>query len=217
MSDHRTPDEQRTDAALLLALWARCAQHPREDAGDKLRQMKLAFLAAHGLEKEGVRALNLSYYRWTWGPMSNEVYLAWEMLERAGLLENEEHFAFSRAGESLARDFYEDVLRDERNAVVHGVFGRVAGDWLEKPGTGQLLDAVYAMELTPIGSDQPRAVREIRKGEELLAPVAPNAARSVLYVDRGWLETLALTLVPGAAAPIHAAVADFRAGRVHVA
>ena len=87
MSDHRTPDEQRTDAALRAALWARFAQHPREDAGDKLRQMKLAFLAAHGLEKEGVRALNLSYYRWTWGPMSNEVYLAWEMLERAGLLE----------------------------------------------------------------------------------------------------------------------------------
>jgi hypothetical protein len=217
MSTARTPDERRTDAALLLALWARCSQRPREDAGDKLRQMKLAFLAANGLATDGIRGLNLSFYRWTWGPMSNEVYDAWEALERVGLLESEEHFVFSRAGESLARDFYDDVLRDERNAPIRAVVDRIAGEWIEKPSTGPLLDAVYAMELTPIASDQRLPVREIRKGEELLVPVDPEVARSTLYVDRGWLETLALVLIPGAAVPIHAAVADFRAGRVHVA
>ena len=65
MPTTRTPDDRRTDAALLLGFWARCAQRPREDAGDKLRQMKLAFLATHGLNNESVRALNLAFYRWT--------------------------------------------------------------------------------------------------------------------------------------------------------
>ena len=146
--------------------------------------------------------------------MSNEVYDVWETLERVGLLENEEHFVFPREGESLAHAFYEDVLRDERNAIVRAVVDRVASEWLERPATGPLLDAVYAMELTPIGREQRLTVRDIPKGEELLVPVEPEAARSTLYVDRGWLETLALTLVLGVSAPIHAAVADFRAGRV---
>jgi len=217
MAIPRTPDERRTDAVLLLALWTHCAQRPREDSGDKLRQMKLAFLAAHGLEKQRVRALNLDFYRWTWGPMSNEVYDAWEALERAGLLESEEHFVVSRRGDALAQEFYDDVLRDERNALVRAVFDGLAEEWRNKPNTGPLLDAVYAMEITPIGSDRRLAVRDIRKGAALLQPVDPQQARSTLYVDRGWLETLALILVPGAIGPINAAVADFRAGRVHVA
>jgi len=217
MSTVRTPDERRTDAALLLALWARCAQRPREDAGDKLRQMKLAFLAAHGLETERVRALNLSFYRWTWGPMSNEVYAAWEVLERSRLMESEEHFVLSREGESMAHEFYEDVVRDERNALVRAVLDRVAGEWLEKPNTGPLLEAVYAMELRPVGSDQRLAVRDIRKGEEVLAPVDPGRAQSTLYVDRGWLETLAIELKPGALATLRRAQSDFLEGRFEVA
>lgn len=217
MPSPRTPDDRRTDAALLLALWAKCARRPREDSGDKLRQMKLAFLVAHRLQQERARALTLSFYRWTWGPMSNEVYDAWETLERAGLMESEEHFVYSRAGEALANAFYEEVIRDERNVAVHKVIEHLAREWQDIPNTAPLLEAVYAMKLTPIGRDQPLAVGDIRKGEELIEPVDPREARSTLYVDRGWLETLALVLTPGAAAPIHAAVADFRAGRVHVA
>lgn len=217
MSNDRTPDERRTDAALLLALWARSARNPREDAGDKLRQMKLAFLAAHGLQKEGVRALNLSYYRWTWGPMSNEVYEAWHTLERVGLLENEEHFTLSRAGESLATAFYDEVLRHELNAPAREVIDRVSRDWVGQPDTAPLLDFVYAMTVTPAGGDHPLPIKDIRKGTNLLLPVDPQQARGTLYVDRGWLETLAIELKPASLAALQRAQLDFREGRFEVA
>lgn len=99
MTDERTADERRTDAAVLLALWGKSALRPREDAGDKLRQMKLAYLAAHALEADQVRALNLSFYRWTWGPMSNQVYAAWDTLIDSGLMDSEEHLVLTRRGD----------------------------------------------------------------------------------------------------------------------
>ena len=97
----RTQPQRWADAAILLALWTKAAKKPLEDAGDRLRLMKLAFLAAHDLHEQRFRALGLTFYRWKWGPLSNEVYEAWEMLTDAGLMEEEERFLIT-AGDVLA-------------------------------------------------------------------------------------------------------------------
>ena len=217
MSSSRAPNERRIDAALLLSLWAAASPRPREDAGDKLRQMKLAFLAAHECASRDMAALHLSFFRWTWGPMSNEVYATWEDLLEAGLMESEEHFVLTRAGESLAEAFSAEVLRDERNISVRDVLEPIARKWAAHPTTAPLLDYVYRLEVTAIGEDASRPIRDIPKGQELVKPVGPTKARSRLYVDGGWLETLALTLTPLAAAPLRGAIGDFRSGRIHVA
>ena len=73
MSSYRSPDDRRVDTAVLLALWGRCAQHPREDAGDKLRQMKLAFLASLALNEANFRALTLTFFHWTWTNVERSV------------------------------------------------------------------------------------------------------------------------------------------------
>ncbi len=216
MSAVRTLEERCVDATLLLALWARCAQDPSQDAGDKLRQMKLAFLAAFRLQEERVRALTLSFYRWRWGPLSNDVYETWGMLEAAGLVNQEEHFVFTRAGERLARAFYDEVLRDEPNALVRAVIDGVAAEWQPDPSTGALLRSVYAMRVRPLGSEQELPIEAIVEGTELLAPMPLGEARAALQIDSGWLETLALTLSPGADVPLRRAVEDFRSGRVRV-
>lgn len=52
----RTQPQRWADAAILLALWTKAAKKPLEDAGDRLRLMKLAFLAAHDLHEQRFRA-----------------------------------------------------------------------------------------------------------------------------------------------------------------
>jgi hypothetical protein len=215
-SEERTPDERRVDVAMLLSLWARSSTRPREDAGDKLRQMKLAFLASHALAAQRIRALTLEFYRWTWGPMSNQVYDAWTSLEQSGLMDSEEHFVLTRRGADLAESFYAEVLMDERNVAVRQHVDAVANDWRGRPQTGPLLDHVYAMSIIPIAQKEPRTIRDIPRGVELLVPVPLDDARTTLSVPRGWLETLALVFVPGAARVIQMAVDDYRAGRVDV-
>ena len=214
----RTADERRTDAALLLALWARSVESPHEDAGDKLWQMKLAFLASLDLAKGRVHGLNLSFYRWTWGPLSNEVYDAWDDLAEGQFVQPDEHFVLTRRGLELAQAFYEEVVCDERNVHVRESIDRVATAWNGRPETRKLMEHVYDLEIVPCDDEGslPTPIRAIGKGAQLLEPVPGSEATGWLTVEPGWLETLALTLKAEARAPLEAANADFRTGRAVV-
>lgn len=214
----RNADQRRTDAALLLALWANAVENPREDAGDKLWQMKLAFLAALDLSASRLQGLSLSFYRWTWGPLSNEVYDAWDDLVESDLLHSDEHFVFTRRGLEFADAFYKEVVCDERNVQIRESIDRVADAWRGRPQTARLMEHVYGLEIVPLGGAQlqPIPVRSIERGTELLEPVPAPEATAGLTVEPGWLETLALALNLDARATVDAAIADYRAGRVVV-
>ena len=212
----RSADERRIDAALLLVLWARSAPSPREDAGDKLRQMKLAYLTARELAEAQMQALHLGFYRWTWGPLSNEVYDAWDDLTNSGLLEPEEHFVLPRAGQEFATAFYNDVLRDEGNVIVRETADRISEAWRDRPRTSGLMRHVYALEVALEDTVVPVPIRDIAKGTPLLEPVPDQDARGSLTVTAAWRETLALSLKPSYTALVAHAVSDYQAGRVRV-
>lgn len=205
------------DAALLLALWKRAATEPLIDAGDKLRQMKLAYLVCHDLRTFASDALTPSFYRWTWGPMSNDIYSTWEILKRSGHLDSEEKMVVTSRGAELAEAVYHEILGDEANIQIRASFDSVVAYWRARQDTESLLDHVYEMVVTPEGDDIARPIREIRKGTELFSPVDPSEARSRIHIDEGWLETLLIELKPGKISPIITATEDFRAGRFSVA
>ena len=214
----RNADERRCDAALLLTLWARSVEAPREDAGDQLWQMKLAFLTALGLSRDEVRALTLNFYRWTWGPLSNEVYEAWDDLEGAGSMCPEERFVFTRRGLELAEAFYAEVVCDERNVIVRETLDRVAAEWRGEPRTGDLLRHVSTIEIVPLANGAFAAVpiQAVAAGDPLLEPVPADRAKGGLTVEPGWRETLPLAMNPESRATLDAAIADFREGRISV-
>lgn len=87
MTYERTDEERRSDDALLLTLWARAQVHAGGDvAGDKLKLMKLAFLMAYPLYRDGVKSLNLQFFKYTWGPMATGVYSNLDDLVASGLI-----------------------------------------------------------------------------------------------------------------------------------
>lgn len=212
----RNADQRRTDAALLLALWTRAVEAPAEDAGDKLWQMKLAFLVALNLAGARVHGLNLSFYRWTWGPLSNEVYEAWDDLTANQLVQADEHFVFTRTGLDLAQAFYEEVVCDERNVLVREAVDRVVEAWYGRPVTAKVLKHIYDLEIAPCGDETSSRlpIRDIGKGTELIEPVPRSEAAGSIVIEPGWLETLALTFNREARASLEGAIASFRSGHV---
>ncbi len=216
MADLRTLDEQRIDAALLLALWSRAAPAGSDDLGDRLRLMKLAYLGARSCAERRARGLSTSFYRWRWGPLSNEVYHAWEQLAAARLLQDDEHIVLTEDGASLADDFYDEVLRSEENASIRAALDEVAERWRAQPSTGAIMDYVYSLPARS-GAGNGETISSTALGAGLLKPLSARAAQSTISVDPGWLETLALLFNAPARARLREAEADFRAGRFQVA
>jgi len=88
-----------------------------------------------------------------------------------------------------------------------------AQDWARK-SSRSILNAVYAMEVVPVGGRTPVKVRDLPLSAHITKIIESPEARSVLSVPEGWLETLGLMLHPPAMESIFRAADDTRAGRV---
>lgn len=218
MREERTADEALTDDALILALYAlaqnEAARETRTDSvGDRLKAMKLVFLANSRMFNEGAKGLNCTFYRWQWGPMSNEVYMAWKRLAGAGLLTEEEEFQVTRKGRDLALAFLNDVLDQEENRYFLAIVEQTAKTWGSKT-RADILQAVYQMEVTPVGLPVPVRVVDAPLTLHFTEVLDPSEARIAINVPDAWLETLALLINPNATNSILRAEEQAREGRV---
>ena len=180
-----------------------------------MRLMKLAFLASRRLAEESICALGVGFYRWKFGPFSNEVARAWERLAAADLIEEEEVWSLTRTGAELATAFDEDVLRAEANAPVREVFDELRDQWRNTYSAQPLLSHIYELSASIEGGGH--TIKEMALGEEFETPPTRSQARSSLIVANAWIETFALELNPNSIRMLNAAVEDFRAGRFFVA
>ena len=213
----RTRARSWVEAAILLSLWTRCARRPQEDAGDRLRLMKLAFLATHDLQEQRFQALDFTFYRWTWGPLSNEVSDAWEALTASGLMEEGERFLVTDDGLELAGLFEQEVLGDEPNHPVRRTIDRVAEAWAGRMATKPMLDHVHGMAVRPVGGEGKASVRAAALGTRLTAPLDGLDASGSFSVSNAWIETLAQYFSPSNDAALLRAERDFGEGRFVVA
>ena len=175
--------------------------------------MKLVFLANHSMLQRRAKGLNCTFYRWNYGPLSNDVYGAWARLIQAGLMQEEERISVTPRGSDLAGAFIDEVLADEGNRMFLQFLQSTAQDWARK-SSRSILNAVYAMEVVPVGGRTPVKVRDLPLSAHITKIIESPEARSVLSVPEGWLETLGLMLHPPAMESIIRAADDARAGRV---
>ncbi len=216
MSEHTRP-QHWIDSAILLTLWTSAAKKPWENAGDRLRLMKLAFLAAHDLQELRFRALGLSFYRWTWGPLSNEVYSTWEALAASGLMEEEERFVVTDDGAEFAESFGREVIGDEPNACVRQTIDRIAEEWAGRMATKPILDHVYRMKIRPVGGSRQITIKQARRGTPLMEPLQGRELVGSFEISNAWVETLGQYFSPFNDAVLSRAERDFRERRFVVA
>jgi hypothetical protein len=211
----RTDLERLTDNAVLLSLWAKAQeQAPDGAAGDRLKLMKLAFLAAYPLYVDRVKALNLRFFRWKKGPMADQVYDTWDDLVARRFLLDEEEFIVSDEGVRLAHGFTTEVLGVPQNVQVLDTLQRVAGEYgaLDTP---EVLERVYHLRCYTLDSPgRQRQVKALPLGHEITGLLEEDEADSVLYVPPGWQMTLELAFHPDALRNLQRGIEDTHQGRV---
>lgn len=211
MRTERTPDERLVDSALSLALLSHV--QTEEGVGDRLKVMKLVFLADYQLFQQRAKGFNLWFYRYKFGPFSREVEETWDTLKQSGHLEEEEEFALTGEGRRLAQAFWQDVLNRPGNALFHRALTNIAKEYGDL-SRDEIMHLVYRMEVCDIEGHQYRQVHDAPQGTVFTRLLEDAEAKVVLLVDPGWLDTLSIVLDRSRRESLAHAVEQVRAGKV---
>ena len=153
----RTDRERLFDDAVLLYLWSEAAGRSSDGAaGSRLKLTKLAFLAANDFYWNKIKAVNLPFYRYKWGPYAKEINSNWLDLADSGLLVEDEQFWVTEQGRRLASDFGREVLGLEENRHVRLTLDEIV-DRYGAMQTDEILRYVYDMRCFTLESEIGRA------------------------------------------------------------
>ncbi len=213
----RTTDEVLGDNILALCMLYLSREHGRE--GDKLKAMKMLFLAAYDMFRDQTKALNIRFYRYEKGPYSTEAQGAWEASGDAGFLIRPrtafDQLHLTNEGVQLAREFYGDALSTGPNKAIRDCLLGVAEEYGDCR-TSRIMEDVYEMRVETVEKPgEPRRIRDIQHGT-FTHLIESEDAVTALDIGEGWLTTLAIEFSPRHRAGMAAAMEDLAAGRVHV-
>lgn len=215
MREVRRGDEAIVDKALILVLMNLAArENPDSFVGDRLKCMKLPFLAANQMFEEKAKGFNLTFFRYERGPISKAVYNAWNHLSLLGLLvEDRAGFRVTPDGSALAQAVFKDILSTPANKF----FGETIESVALRYGhlsTQRIMQIVYDMEVSlPFEGTRTR-IRDIELGKDIIMILEEKEASLVLEMEPAWMETLAIELSPTNKEGLLKAFADFREGRI---
>lgn len=214
MREERTLDEMIIDKALILAQLDRVAHYKDDIVGDRIKCMKLPFVIEYPMFERRIKAFNLTYFRFEWGPISKGVYEAWRDLEAVGCLAFDQNLlVLTQAGHHLAHDFTRDVLQIEDNLFFFSELENVAQKFA-RLSTTWVKELVYRMDVQPIEGGSRLKVRDAPIGTNFTKALDDKEATQVLKVSQGWLETLAVELNAENKRGITKAIEDFHKGRI---
>lgn len=199
----RNTEESLSDALVTLALFTRVQQVSGGCVGDRLKAMKLVFLLAHHLFMRRARAVHLSFFRYEYGPFTPQVYDAWEGLSSAGFLSVDPDprgpLTVTPKGLDFGDRFAREVLEAAPNRAV-GEAIRTVVDANVPLTTSDLLDAVYAKRVTPIGWNDELPLRDVPRNAFLTKVIESWEAASILTVHPRWYRSIRLEQMESVAA-----------------
>lgn len=218
MREWRTPDESIIDKALYLALIDLVAHEKSEGGtiiGNRIKCMKLPFLAEYPMFERRSKVFNLTYFQYEYGPISKQIYEIWGDLAGVGciIFVDRNWIELRDEGHRIAHAFISDVLSKTENRT----FLEQLQDAARKYGrlaTPTIMNIVYNMEVDVLELGERVKVKDAPFGINFTYALDDSEARTKLKVDQGWLETLAIALNPTNKHGVVRAVEDFHEGRV---
>jgi hypothetical protein len=211
----RKTKEVIMDNALVLILMDLVARRNQTAfVGDRLKCMKLPFLAANQMFEQRAKGFNLTFFKYEHGPISKGVYSAWNHLSILGLIIEDRHgFNVTPDGSALAQAILGDVLSSQVNEFFRNTIENVAMTYGHL-ATPRIMQIVYDTEVLLPCSGVRKKIRDVELGEDLIMILEQNEARSILEIEPAWLETLAIELNPSNKAGLTTAFSDYREGRI---
>ncbi len=215
MREVRKPEEVVIDKALLLVLMDLAGSENQEAfVGDRLKCMKLPFFAANQMFEQKAKGFNLTFFRYEHGPLSKEVYSAWNHLSSLGLLvEDRNGFRVTQEGSTLAQAIFKDILSTQANRFFRESIENVALRY-GRLSTPRIMQIAYDIEVCLPRSGNRMKIREVELGEDIILILDENEAKFTLELNTAWMETLAIELNPTNKEGLLRAFADYREGRI---
>jgi hypothetical protein len=210
MRTERTPEERLVDDAISLALLLHVQNE--EGAGDRLKVMKLLFLTNYQLFSQRAKGLNLTFYRYKFGPFSNEAEESWDSLKLNGYLLEEEEFALTDEGRRLAEAFQREVLARPENVLfretilaVSKAYGHLRRD--------EIMQRVYAMQVSDVEGHSYTHLADAPPHTLFTQVLEDHEAKVIVSIDPGWLDTLHIVLDRSRRESLAHAIEQVRAGK----
>jgi len=218
MREWRTPDESIIDKALYLSLLDLVAHQKKEKGtviGNRIKCMKLPFLAEYPMFEKRSKGFNLTYFQYEYGPISKNIYEVWRDLESVGCIAfiEKNWIEFKEEGHRVAHAFIDEVLSQEENQA----FLEQLRDTAERYGrlaTPTILKIVYNLDVFIGELGRRLKVQDVPIGTTLIYTLDDKDASQKLKVSQGWLETLAVELSAESKQSINKAIEDFHKGRI---
>lgn len=177
---------------ILLTLYAINFASKKDIKIGLLILQKVLFLSALELKNIGYLALGQAFYRWDYGPMSDEVYKDMEQLSSLGLIDETEGLKLTdNAGRVL--DDCKEIFEDNKSFV--NSIKKIA---LSVESIDELLEKVYDLTVYVEELDEEMRIRDIPEGTEMLTPLWKDEASKIFKLDPSWVATLDILLDPEA-------------------
>lgn len=186
----RSPQQELID--LLLTLHAVRIASKAEIKVGLIVMQKILFLSALEMRQSKSLTLSQTFYRWHYGPMSNEVYDDLHRASSSGLVDEIDGLRLTEAAEGIL-DACTDIFEQNQSLI----------EPLEKAASSvedidDLLEKVYDMSVYVDELDEEVVIREIPEGTNILTPLWDDEASTKFNIDPSWMETLDILLHPEA-------------------
>jgi len=196
-------DESESAVNCLMTLYLLKHSDNRIDGITKLQ--KLTFATQKEMAQEGICAISGEFFRWDYGPMSNEVYGTNDILVENDLVEDRA-LALTDRGEAFLGDFAYIV---ENNKEAFAIIDKCI-DEFSYLNLRELKEKIYSMMIVPLGCGKPRAIRDLPHGTTILR----NKGFHSINIDADDIETLAICLSEEMYQSVLDGIDDARSGRI---
>jgi len=173
----------------------------------KVKLLKLLYLSESRMFANKKKGFNYSFYRWDYGPMSNEALQDLDWLSENGLLKKSRYAVNTTSrGRQLLKN--SSALLD-RNEEFLDYVQKVVREF--GPYTGKKIKTVvYGIPKT----GERKLIRKTEHGEELLRKLLVEEAKKRFVIDDEWVETLSILLDEEAYNSLERGIKDAKEGRV---
>lgn len=205
----RTRNDKFID--ILLTLYAIQIATVQARVVSILMIQKILFLATDFYRENLLRVLSQSFYRWHRGPMSDEVYADFNDMSKYGFITGDvtKDVRITEHGRRILDTTFELIQKEKR--LVEPL-RRIASDVKR---LDELMDQVYEKNVFIEEMDKTLPIAQVPEGMHILTPVWRDEAKGEFLLDKNWIETLDLMLVPEVDATIRKSIEDARKGRIH--
>jgi uncharacterized protein YwgA len=175
-----------------------------------LMLQKITFVAGERYKESNQRVLNQTFYRWDWGPMSDDVYEDFSQMKELGLVQGDadEEIRLTDKGQRVLVAATSLFQHDEK--LVSKIDEVAAG----VKDLDALLKDVYSMKVFIEELDKEVRIGEIPKGIVMLTPMWESEAKETLDLSTEWAETLDLLMDSETDSRIRKSMEDARKGKL---